>query len=63
MELDLLDTRRTIRFAMRVRYGWHWRDVYYEWHELANGCYGLGLLDNCYPTRYTNVFNCSHNGS
>ena len=62
MGLDLLDTRLANDGDNGIRDGWHGRDVYYEW-RLVNRYPRMGLLDNCYPTRYTNVFNCSHNGS
>ena len=58
-----MDTRRAVRFADGIHDGWHWLDVYHHGRELDRGCDGMGMLDNFYLTRYTNVFNYSHNGS
>ena len=58
-----MDTRRNVLCGHGVHNGWHWLDVYHHGRELDRGCDGMGMLDNFYLTRYTNVFNYSHNGS
>ena len=61
-ELDRLDTWLADDGDHGVRYGWHWRNVYYAW-RLAHEYYRLGMLDNLCLSCYTHVFNRSHNGS
>ena len=63
MEMDRMDTRRTVRFADGIRHGWHWRNVYHHRRKLAGGCDGLRLRHYRGATCRAHVFNRSHNGS